>query len=187
MQKVRIELVLCCPVAISWNYPKTDTFLLSNSPSTANATMCTTLMANLFPFYHQCLAFAHEIRIICSIYYGASYSNWTGFSVLRAPIFFGNLFKESERICVIAVVAVVAVVVVLWHFTRILCSTIRLGYLFMGWRFAVYDSPLAIFTLPFLCIFFYIYKFAIAIARFMCSLNWKCSTMALDNNAITQN
>lgn len=97
MQKVRIELVLCCPVAIRWNYPKTDTFLLSNSASTANATMCTTLMLKLFPFYHQCLAFAHEIRIICSIYYGASYSNWTGFSVFTSANFLRKFFQRKWK------------------------------------------------------------------------------------------
>lgn len=128
-------------------------------------------MLKLFPFYRQRLAFAHEIHIILNVYYGAYFSNWTGFFGIYERQFLWKFIQRKWKMrC--------GCCCVLWHFyTRNTILFHRLGYLFMGWRFAVYDSPLAIFTLPpFLSVFVHL-RFAIAIGRFMCSLNWKCSTM----------
>lgn len=94
------------------------------------------------------------------------------FSAFTSANFFGNLFKESEK-CV----AVAAVSFGIFTQEHILYYSIVSDTCL--WDGAL---PFMIRHLPFLpcrlflSVFVHL-RFAIAIGRFMCSLNWKCSTM----------
>lgn len=61
-------------------------------------------------------------------------------------------------------------------------------FMFMGMALFVYDSPLAIFTFAIIIIFFLHFTNLQLQLPVLC-VRWigNCSTMALDNNAITQN
>lgn len=90
---MRIELLVFCPQAFSWMSAKKKKNAVCKRISRKGRifiVQCSSnvlSMLNLFPFYRQCLAFAHEVHISLSVYYGAYFSNWTGFCrFLRAPI-----------------------------------------------------------------------------------------------------